>query len=166
MMAKTYAEKLRDPKWQRRRLEVLERSGWQCCECGETSRELHVHHGYYEKGLDPWEYPDDTLHALCKDCHASMGAERVDLERAIGRLSPSECQQVRGYVLAMVANCSGEAIVANDYPTCNGIADYLGATTDSVVQIAQSREDHVLSGEVMQGFGLCSRERTNSKAPS
>lgn len=165
-MAKTYAEKLRDPRWQRRRLEVLERSGWQCCECGETSRELHVHHGYYEKGLDPWEYPDETLHALCKDCHTRMGAERVDLERAIGRLSPSECQQVRGYVLAMVADYSDEPIVAGDYPTCNGIADYFGVETDSVVWMAQSREDHVLSREVIQDLRLFSRERTRSKAPA
>jgi len=31
---------------------------------------LHVHHLYYVKGRDPWEYPDFALVPLCDDCHA------------------------------------------------------------------------------------------------
>jgi hypothetical protein len=65
----TYAEKLRDPRWQKKRLEIMERDGFQCRECGDKEAELHVHHGYYGKGRQPWEYPDEALITLCADCH-------------------------------------------------------------------------------------------------
>lgn len=65
----TYAEQLRDPRWQKRRLEVLERDEWQCLECGAKDRELHVHHVRYKYGLKPWEYEDQDLRAMCSTCH-------------------------------------------------------------------------------------------------
>ncbi len=66
---KTYAEKLRDPRWQKRRLERLQASGWKCSECEAREEELHVHHRYYVSGREPWEYPDYALRVLCHDCH-------------------------------------------------------------------------------------------------
>ena len=33
-----YSEKLRDPRWQKARLKVLERDNWTCVNCGETER--------------------------------------------------------------------------------------------------------------------------------
>ena len=30
---------------------------------------LNVHHKYYESGKLAWEYPDDVLVTLCRDCH-------------------------------------------------------------------------------------------------
>lgn len=65
----SYWEQLRDPRWQRRRLEIQNRDDWSCLDCGETSRTLNVHHGYYLKGAAPWEYPDDALMTLCEKCH-------------------------------------------------------------------------------------------------
>ena len=64
----TYAEKLRDPRWQRKRLEILDRDGWACCSCGSKKKNLQVHHLIYSK-LDPWEYPDYVFQTLCYDCH-------------------------------------------------------------------------------------------------
>lgn len=32
---------------------------------------LNVHHHYYIKGYNPWEYNDDALTTLCEDCHKS-----------------------------------------------------------------------------------------------
>jgi hypothetical protein len=69
-MNQTYAEKLRDPRWQRRRLEIMERDCYECTNCGERTKELHVHHRLYQYGLDPWDYEDDLLTTLCTDCHA------------------------------------------------------------------------------------------------
>jgi len=71
-MAKTksaYAQKLLDPRWQRKRLEILERAKWACEACGDESSPLHVHHGFYRYGTEPWEYPDSSLHCLCEACH-------------------------------------------------------------------------------------------------
>lgn len=65
----TYAEKLKDPRWQKKRLEVLERDGWFCQQCGNNKTTLHVHHRVYRHKNDPWEYSNDELITLCEECH-------------------------------------------------------------------------------------------------
>jgi 5-methylcytosine-specific restriction endonuclease McrA len=67
----TYAELLKDPRWQRKRLEILNRDEWMCM-CGDTTTTLHVHHRYYVKGRDPWEYPDFCYVTLCETCHGAL----------------------------------------------------------------------------------------------
>jgi len=47
---KQYWQKLQDPRWQRKRLEILNRAEFCCESCGDTESQLQVHHGYYEKG--------------------------------------------------------------------------------------------------------------------
>lgn len=64
---KTYSQKLKDPRWQKRRLEILNRDGFKCCYCGDAKTELHVHHRRYSG--DPWNSEDCDLETLCKDCH-------------------------------------------------------------------------------------------------
>jgi hypothetical protein len=34
--------------------------------------DLHVHHTYYQEGLEPWEYPKNSLQTLCWDCHENL----------------------------------------------------------------------------------------------
>jgi hypothetical protein len=63
-----YFEKLKDPRWQKRRTEVLQAANFTCEDCGAKDIELHVHHCIYEKGREPWEYAN-TLICVCKNCH-------------------------------------------------------------------------------------------------
>lgn len=65
----TYSEKLKDPRWQKKRLEILNRDGWKCQECSGKDSELNVHHRSYHPGLDPWDYPVAELVTLCRSCH-------------------------------------------------------------------------------------------------
>lgn len=51
------------------RLEILNRDNWTCQTCLKTDKTLHVHHFYYKKGMQPWEYPPDALVTICADCH-------------------------------------------------------------------------------------------------
>ena len=67
-MTKSYGEKLKDPRWQKKRLEILERDGWECTNCGTKDVELHVHHLKYNG--NPWDAKNEDLQTLCKDCHA------------------------------------------------------------------------------------------------
>jgi glutaredoxin len=67
-----YIEKLKDPRWQKKRLKIFERDDWQCTHCHSTEKTLHVHHIDYEKGLEPWEYKDEMLQTLCEECHTSL----------------------------------------------------------------------------------------------
>jgi glutaredoxin len=65
----SYSEKLKDPRWQRKRLETLNTAGWKCTSCGRTKRTLHVHHLRYVPGRDPWDYADSDLEVICELCH-------------------------------------------------------------------------------------------------
>jgi 5-methylcytosine-specific restriction endonuclease McrA len=72
----TYRELLRDPRWQKRRLEVLARDRWTCQECRATTRELQVHHRWYVPGAMPWDAPMQALVTLCVGCHGKKRTKR------------------------------------------------------------------------------------------
>ena len=65
---RTYSDKLKDPRWQRKRLEIMERDGWKCRNCGDEKSTLHVHHWAYNG--DPWEVDPMFLSTYCHRCHA------------------------------------------------------------------------------------------------
>lgn len=65
----TYSEKLRDPRWQRKRLKIMERDDFQCMKCMDSESTLNVHHCYYDYGKEPWDYPSKSLITLCEKCH-------------------------------------------------------------------------------------------------
>lgn len=64
----TYKEQLLDPRWQKKRLKILERDHWQCKSCGDTDSTLHIHHSSY--GVLAWEVSDEDLITVCADCHS------------------------------------------------------------------------------------------------
>lgn len=71
-----YAALLRDPRWQRRRLEILSRDEWTCQHCQSSEKTLHVHHRNAYRSIAPWDYGDDELQTLCEDCHAKLRGVR------------------------------------------------------------------------------------------
>lgn len=73
----SYSDKLKDPRWQKKRLEILNRDNFQCQYCLSKEKELHVHHRYYKLGFEVWEYPNNSLITLCLECHKQ---EEIDLK--------------------------------------------------------------------------------------
>jgi hypothetical protein len=69
MSTKTYSEKLKDPRWQKKRLEIMQRDSFSCCSCSGSDNTLHVHHLQYERGKEPWDYQNSSLATLCESCH-------------------------------------------------------------------------------------------------
>jgi 5-methylcytosine-specific restriction endonuclease McrA len=67
-----YLEKLKDPRWQKKRLEVFNLYHFRCMHCGNTEKELHIHHRKYKRGREPWEYEGDEFFVLCADCHEAL----------------------------------------------------------------------------------------------
>lgn len=65
----TYYEKLKDPRWQKKRLEILQEHDFTCDICYDYESTLHVHHKEYFKGKEPWEYDNNQLSVLCESCH-------------------------------------------------------------------------------------------------
>lgn len=94
----TYAEKLKDPRWQKRRLELLEAAKWQCEDCRSKTNTLHVHHGCYIRATDPWDYPDDVMHVLCESCHDMTQGWLENLHVQIGRLNTNQIVVLGGLV--------------------------------------------------------------------
>ena len=64
----TYAEKLKDPRWQKKRLLILKRDDFACQLCGDKETTLHVHHLSY--GANPWDSRNKNLITYCEHCHS------------------------------------------------------------------------------------------------
>lgn len=70
-----YFEKLKDPRWQKKRLEIFQRDEFTCRKCGADDKTLQVHHRYYVSKRDPWDYPDICFETVCEDCHKKATEE-------------------------------------------------------------------------------------------
>ncbi len=80
-----YREKLKDPRWQKLRLQVFERDCWMCQICYDEETTLAVHHRYYNRNMEPWDYPLEALVTLCEDCHASEREQWAEYEALLLR---------------------------------------------------------------------------------
>ena len=67
---KTYSEKLKDPRWQRKRLEIMQRDNFACTQCGDAKTTLNVHHWQYSK--EPWDVKNEDLTTVCRSCHEEI----------------------------------------------------------------------------------------------
>lgn len=75
-----YSEKLKDPRWQRKRLEIMERDEFQCKCCLSKKNTLTVHHKWYIKNKDPWDYVDSCFITFCDKCHTLFHSEYEDVD--------------------------------------------------------------------------------------
>ncbi len=107
----TYAEKLRDPRWQKKRLQILERDKWRCKACHSADKNLQVHHLYYAR-LDPWEYPDHVYQTLCDDCH---GVRQRIVDRAVERIRLNASVIPTENLRQILTNAENVVMVASSY---------------------------------------------------
>lgn len=70
-----YKEQIKDPRWQKKRLEILQHDDFTCQMCGAKDKTLHVHHTIYIPGRNIWEYEKNQLVTLCEDCHSKEHGE-------------------------------------------------------------------------------------------
>lgn len=158
----SYSDLLKDPRWQKKRLEILERDSWSCGNCGDKDSTLHVHHGRYLRGLKPWEYDADILYTLCEMCHSKAGADNTTLDQWIARCDPSSLSRIIGYVAAIAADSYSEGftIPCYDYNTAVGIAEATGLvgyfterTSDvAAEEIIKASHDQEISLETIEAM--------------
>lgn len=161
----TYFELLKDPRWQRKRLEIMKEADFACVHCGEMEKPLNVHHGYYEKGKMPWEYPNNTLHCLCEDCHRIVSESALKLKQLIGTLSGDDVDRVYGYVLGLKSFEGPDHKIVLD-----GIEEIFGFTDarmffDWEVVAEMLDKDHVLSENAIQKLRIHHGQAT-AKTPN
>jgi hypothetical protein len=115
----SYADLLKDPRWQKRRLEVLADRGWKCERCDDKTTELHVHHKRYLKGKMPWEYEDVDLCVLCSVHHEQWHKDMENLTTAISYMPLPAFENLVGYAVAL-ASYGGSCFRKFVPKGCNG----------------------------------------------
>ena len=73
-----YAAERLDPRWQKKRLEIMQRDAFKCTDCCDEKSTLNVHHRYYVKNREVWDYPSFALVTLCAACHSTAHIKRAD----------------------------------------------------------------------------------------
>lgn len=104
----TYKDKLRDPRWQKKRLKVFERDSFTCQLCKSKEKTLSVHHRCYNG--EPWESRDNELVTFCDSCHVLVENIKKRLFQGVKfsnewNLIPEMCAK-----LFLIAN-SGEGLI-------------------------------------------------------
>jgi len=166
----TYSEKLKDPRWQKRRLEVLAAANWTCSTCDATEKTLHVHHNFYRSKTEPWDYPDHALSVLCESCHDQAENHRREFKMTMEGLSETDSMYfavpaVTGFMKALRMQ---ELLAANpdhkeklkDYAEAWGFARfYQGDERDLIPQL----QDGYVTGDVAESLWGLNAVRFNKR---
>lgn len=138
-MATNYPEQWKDPRWQRKRLEAMNRADWKCENCDDKETTLNVHHKLYIKGRMVWEYELHELAVLCEPCHQEEHADRGVLNQLLAEAGIASLKQtialVAGYLNANAVVHPGTAYMAREQSEpfyeiglAAAALEYLGAT--------------------------------------
>jgi len=133
----SYSDLLKDPRWQRKRLEILDRDGWTCRECSSREKTLHVHHRSYD-GRKPWEYEEDLLLTLCEDCHGSVTEAAKALKQVLSEIWPGDLEVVLGFAAALLATKRGGRQEIGSLCQATGAAAYYGLLPDEVMASSEN----------------------------
>ncbi len=125
------------PEWQKKRLEVLEEAGWVCSNCESEDKQLEVHHSYYEKDKKPWEYPTQSLHCLCGECHKDAQDINKLLKQQLGKIEiGTDHKQLLGYAMALETQSFPMVTIdVLSYEHAQGIADCWGLTAEEIIAV-------------------------------
>lgn len=74
----TYSDKLKSPKWQKKRLEILQRDDFTCKICGDKDTTLNIHHLKYL--LNPWDVDNKYLVTVCEHCHKIIESYKNEID--------------------------------------------------------------------------------------
>ena len=103
MSKQTYWEKLKDPRWQRKRLEIMQRDDFTCVSCGGKDKTLNVHHKTYRKNAEPWDYADENFVTYCEYCHE-------EIHQYFNEIKTSITDSHGAMILSCLALCNNDAL--------------------------------------------------------
>lgn len=160
MGEKTYGELLRDPRWQKKRLEIMQRDGFECLHCGARDKTLHVNHRWYLARKKPWEYDDHILETLCEDCHAEVTKNQNKLKVALTCVGSSELEQIVAYVETLFSIRGSGEVTISSYASAQGVADALCVSPEMVID-SRDRENGSVKTERLEEIGHIIRRWIN-----
>jgi hypothetical protein len=143
----TYAEKLLDPRWQKKRLSILDRDNWCCQLCYDSEITLHVHHISYT-GKNPWDSPDDQLMTVCKHCHAVIEYNKSELiSKHIRVLKRYFSNDLTGLTFIYLDNLDEVYIDIYHYNNRNELEYKTTLTQEHLIDIKENIEYYHLKAE-------------------
>jgi hypothetical protein len=89
-----YTEKLRDPRWIKKRDHIRQRANYACEECGNSGY-VEVHHCCYVRGWQPWEYSDYLLKCVCRGCHEQRAVIETRMNGFLSSLTMKQMESLR-----------------------------------------------------------------------
>ena len=110
----TYSEKLKDPRWQKKRLHILGRDEFKCRLCNDDKTTLHVHHKYYKPDTDPWDYEDVDYITLCDPCHKKAHNRKFIVNTDISKPEWISCFAGGEEYYFLCPNCGGTNLHQQD----------------------------------------------------
>lgn len=143
---KTYSELLKHPRWQKKRLAILERSDFKCERCDDSETTLHIHHGYYQYELKPWDYPNESLHCLCEVCHDEITEINTEIKTLLGKIDIESTKRILGFIRGAASfktdiKCSP----FDDEAILNGFSLYFNIPID-VFKEKLKAKGHIMGG--------------------
>lgn len=135
-MEKTYFEKLKDPRWQKKRLEIFNRDNWACTNCGDTKSILHVHHKTYSNN-NPWEIENEKLTTLCEKCHEQATIDMKNFDLLLKDIKNRRSDLV-DVIFGFMLGCSYEmhpnlSFEIKNYEVAEGLGKFIGFSARQVI---------------------------------
>jgi hypothetical protein len=96
----SFADRFKDPRWLRRRDEIIAAADYQCQDCGAADT-LEVHICYFEKGCEPWEYPDEAYRCICAEDRAIRRPLEKELRKIFASFTAAELDILHGALLRL-----------------------------------------------------------------
>lgn len=133
----TYSQKLKHPKWQKKRLEILQRDNFKCRLCDDDNSTLHIHHlKYIGFKSDPWDIDNDFLITYCEDCHKLVEECKklirpCEIKKVIIEYNNDKLEILRYiYVIDIESNKGGLVVTKLNWSDNNEYEVIFGADSD------------------------------------
>lgn len=93
-MISAYSQLLKDSRWTTLSARIKKERGNRCEYCGIRGVELHLHHGLYIFGRNPWDYDETTMWVLCKKHHALTHQNQMIIRLDNAIKNPTELNRI------------------------------------------------------------------------
>jgi len=132
-----YSGLLKDPRWQKLRLKIMERADFACEICKDKEKTLHIHHRYYKSNFKPWDYPDESLLCLCENCHYDVQYLKKQIKNNIDKMDlfPEMLNIIGGFIKAsMLSRRLVNKIKIEDSVETTGICQYFNIPINKLLK--------------------------------
>jgi hypothetical protein len=100
MKSDDFFSQYKDPRWQKKRLQIMERDAFVCICCGDEESPLNVHHKKYIKDKKIWEYDDNNLSTLCESCHKEVHEIKEKINDCLSDIPEMFLREHRDLIIA------------------------------------------------------------------